>query len=215
MSRKSVFGVLAAAAAAAAALAAVKYVKDRKNIEDEDVDDVDDEVHFIEINDDEEDEESDDDEPCGPHVGDITPDEEEDEEDDTLDIHAFLKPEEGEEKEEGPIDEDVKEIAAIYPYLDPAFISDTLDRSDAFDLEFPEDTLVSAMHTVTFTDLHDVLNFEVIMADAGYICQHDASLTVRAAKRFFAEEGAVVSDILNVANQAAALHGKYAGCQLN
>ena len=210
MSRKSVFGVLAAAAAAAAALAAVKYVKDRKDSNDVDEVEPDDEVHFIEIHDDDEDEESDDDESEGPHLDEVGSEEAEE---GSVDLHFAMPEEEGEDDVE--IDEDVKEISSIYPYLKPAFIAETLSRSEEFNKEFPEDTLVSAMHTVIFEDLHDVLNFEVIMADAGYICQHDASMTVRAAKRFFAEEGAVISDILNVANQTAALHGKYVGCQLN
>ena len=207
MFRKTVFGVLAVAAAAAAVVA-VRYVANkRKDAQEEGLDEGD-EVRFIEINEEEEDEESDDDpdgrKPSEVHVDSIHLDEEETE-DDVADL----------QQDKADEDEDVLEISSLYPYLSTSFIAQTLSRNEEFNTNFPEDTLVSVLHTCQFDDMRSLLNFEAIMADAGYISQHDDSLEVRSAKRFFSEEGAIISDILNVANQAAALDGRYIDCELN
>lgn len=207
MFRKTVFGVLAVAAAAAAVVA-VRYVANkRKDAQEEGLDEGD-EVRFIEINDEEEDEDSDDDpdgrKPSEVHVNSIHLDEEE-----TEDDVANVQQDKSEE------DEDVLEVSSLYPYLSTSFIAKTLSRNEEFNTNFPEDTLVSVLHTCQFEDMRSVLNFEAIMADAGYISQHDDNLEVRSAKRFFSEEGSIISDILNVANQAAALDGKYIDCELN
>lgn len=207
MFRKTVFGVLAVAAAAAAVVA-VRYVANkRKDAQEEGLDEGD-EVRFIEINEEEEDEESDDDpdgrKPSEVHVDSIHLDEEETE-DDVADLQQ-------DKADEG---EDVLEISSLYPYLSTSFIAQTLSRNEEFNTNFPEDTLVSVLHTCQFDDMRSLLNFEAIMADAGYISQHDDNLEVRSAKRFFSEEGAIISDILNVANQAAALDGRYIDCELN
>lgn len=207
MFRKTVFGVLAVAAAAAAVVA-VRYVANkRKDAQEEGLDEGD-EVRFIEINDEEEDKDSDDDpdgrKPSEVHVNSIHLDEEE-----TEDDVANVQQDKSEE------DEDVLEVSSLYPYLSTSFIAKTLSRNEEFNTNFPEDTLVSVLHTCQFEDMRSVLNFEAIMADAGYISQHDDNLEVRSAKRFFSEEGSIISDILNVANQAAALDGKYIDCELN
>lgn len=207
MFRKTVFGVLAVAAAAAAVVA-VRYVANKRKDAQEEGMDEGDEVRFIEINDEEEDEDSDDD-PDGPwpnevHVNTIHLDDEEKEDD-----VAQMQQDKSEE------DEDVVEISGLYPYLSASFIAKTLSRNEEFNTNFPEDTLVSVLHTCRFDDMRSVLNFEAIMADAGYISQHDDNLEVRSAKRFFSEEGSIISDILNVANQAAALNGRYIDCELN
>ncbi len=208
MFRKTVFGVLAVAAAAAAVVA-VRYVAEkRKNAQEEGTDEGD-EVRFIEINDEEEDEESDDDpdgrKPSEVHVNTIHLDEEETEDDVVADV----------QQDKSEEDEDVLEVSGLYPYLSTSFIAKTLSRNEEFNTNFPEDTLVSVLHTCQFDDMRSLLNFEAIMADAGYISQHDDNLEVRSAKRFFSEEGAIISDILNVANQAAALGGRYIDCELN
>ena len=207
MFRKTVFGVLAVAAAAAAVVA-VRYVANkRKDAQEEGLDEGDG-VRFIEINEEEEDEESDDDpdgrKPSEVHVDSIHLDEEETE-DDVADL----------QQDKADEDEDVLEVSSLYPYLSTSFIAKTLSRNEEFNTNFPEDTLVSVLHTCQFDDMRSLLNFEAIMADAGYISQHDDNLEVRSAKRFFSEEGAIISDILNVANQAAALDGRYIDCELN
>ena len=207
MFRKTVFGVLAVAAAAAAVVA-VRYVANkRKDAQEEGLDEGD-EVRFIEINEEEEDEESDDDpdgrKPSEVHVDSIHLDEEETE-DDVADL----------QQDKADEDEDVLEVSSLYPYLSTSFIAQTLSRNEEFNTNVPEDTLVSVLHTCQFDDMRSLLNFEAIMADAGYISQHDDNLEVRSAKRFFSEEGAIISDILNVANQAAALDGRYIDCELN
>lgn len=207
MFRKTVFGVLAVAAAAAAVVA-VRYVANKRKDAQEDGFDEGDEVRFIEINEEEEDEESDDDpdgrKPSEVHVDSIHLDEEETE-DDVADL----------QQDKADEDEDVLEVSSLYPYLSTSFIAQTLSRNEEFNTNFPEDTLVSVLHTCQFDDMRSLLNFEAIMADAGYISQHDDNLEVRSAKRFFSEEGAIISDILNVANQAAALDGRYIDCELN
>lgn len=118
------------------------------------------------------------------------------------------------DEQEEDFSDEVKEVAELYPYLKPAFIKEILDRNDAYNAQFPEDTLVCAVHHVKFADLHSLLHFEGILNDAGYTCTHQEDGSVQGSKRFFVEDGAIISDILNVANQAVALGGTYQDCDL-
>lgn len=129
-------------------------------------------------------------------------------------IH-FIKIEDGEPETkevktfsaEGKSDE-VKEVAAVYPYLDPNFIEELLNKNDSFNTSFEEDTLVTIQHHCKFYDGEERKAFRDIMEVGGYETSELADEVV-AARKFFVQNGAIISDILNVANQTNALQGKY------
>lgn len=104
--------------------------------------------------------------------------------------------------------EEVKEVAAVYPYLDPDFIEELLNKNDSFNTSFEEDTLVTIQHHCKFYDAQERKAFRDIMEVAGYETNELVDEVV-AARKFFVQNGAIISDILNVANQTNALQGKY------
>lgn len=182
MFRKTIFGILTAAAAAAA-VTAVLSLKNRKNDDvDESDDDEDEGIHFIKIED-----------------GD-----EEEEEDEPLLKKEPVKEEEKEKEQPS----EVQEVLAVYPYLDAEFVKDILSRNDELNEMFEEDTLVSITHHASFEkdEMRDTCLD--ILESSGYACETKGN-TLAAERKFFVQPGAVISDILNVANQAAALQGKY------
>ncbi|MBR2812928.1 MAG: hypothetical protein IKD69_16255 [Solobacterium sp.] len=136
----------------------------------------------------------------------IKQDKEKDENEDDDEIH-FVKITDDEEevKEE---DSAVKEVLAIYPYLDAEFVSGVLAKDAEFNEKYPEDTLVNVIHKVTFADVEKAASFTDIMEPAGYKVEANGQ-EIEASRRFFTEPGAIISDVLNVANQTKALEGTY------
>ncbi len=131
-----------------------------------------------------------------------------DKEEDDDEIH-FIKINDSDDPT--PTDEEVAEVSALYPYLSDSFISDMLALNPRFQREYEEDTLVTLVHTASFADAASRAAFRDILTDAGYTCEDKTELEITASKRFFVEDGAIISDVLNVANQTAALQGEYKG----
>ena len=135
----------------------------------------------------------------------------ENEEDD--EIH-FIKIEDGDvdEKKVDPSFEEksdeVKEVASVYPYLDLDFIEKILNKNDEFNSSYEEDSLVTVMHHVRFAIAEERKAFEEIMGLSGYETTTQDDKFV-ATRKFFTQPGAIISDILNVANQTNALQGVY------
>lgn len=227
MFRKSIVGTLAAGALIAAAVIVLKVVESKKESAEKDTPEEDDEIHFIEINGDDKEEEPE--EPHKPVFIKIEEDEEakveetpeqqhpsspvssihiegddEEDEEDGIQIQSFPK-------DPAEVREDVKEVLELYPFLSAEFVEDVLEKNEKLMKEYPEDTLVCVIHKMTFADLRTLLEFEMIMTDAGYICTQIDKEALEVSRRFFSEDGAVISDILNVANQVNALHGTYEG----
>lgn len=128
-------------------------------------------------------------------------------------IH-FIKIEDGdvEEKKVDPSFEEksdeVKEVASVYPYLDLDFIEKILNKNDEFNSSYEGDSLVTVMHHVRFAIAEERKAFEEIMGLSGYeITTQDDKVV--ATRKFFTQPGAIISDILNVANQTNALQGVY------
>lgn len=103
---------------------------------------------------------------------------------------------------------EVQEIAAVYPYLDPSFIEGLLAKDKEFNAKYEEDVLVTVTHVVKFSDAEERKAFVEIMEVSGYTTEVNDEI-VKASRKFFTESGAIISDILNVANQTNALMGKY------
>ena len=128
-------------------------------------------------------------------------------------IH-FIKIEDGdvEEKKVDPSFEEksdeVKEVASVYPYLDLDFIEKILKKNDEFNSSYEEDSLVTVMHHVRFAIAEERKAFEEIMGLSGYETTTQDDKVV-ATRKFFTQPGAIISDILNVANQTNALQGIY------
>ena len=127
-------------------------------------------------------------------------------------IH-FIKIEDGdvEEKKVNPSFEEksdeVKEVASVYPYLDLDFIEKILNKNDEFNSSYEEDSLVTVMHHVRFAIAEERKAFEEIMGLSGYETTTQDDKVV-ATRKFFTQPGAIISDILNVANQTNALQRK-------
>lgn len=128
-------------------------------------------------------------------------------------IH-FIKIEDGnvEEKKVDPSFEEksdeVKEVASVYPYQDLDFIEKILNKNDEFNSSYEEDSLVTVMHHVRFAIAEERKAFEEIMGLSGYETTTQDDKVV-ATRKFFTQPGAIISDILNVANQTNALQGVY------
>lgn len=228
MFRKSIVGTLAAGALIAAAVIVLKVVESKKESAEKDTPEEDNEIHFIEINGDDEEEEPE--EPHKPVFIKMEEDAEEAKVEKTPEqqhpsspvssIHIEGDDEEDEEdgiqiqsfpKDPAEVREDVKEVLELYPFLSAEFVEEVLEKNEKLMKEYPEDTLVCVIHKMTFADLRTLLEFEMIMTDAGYICTQIDKEALEVSRRFFSEDGAVISDILNVANQVNALHGTYEG----
>lgn len=136
-------------------------------------------------------------------------------EDKDEEIH-FIKIDDGEESKEESVktysaedkSEEVQEIAAVYPYLDPDFIEKILNKNDEFNTSYEEDVLVTVQHRVKFDQEEERKAFVEIMELSGYETAIKED-TVIASRKFFTQSGAIISDILNVANQTLALQGVY------
>ncbi len=136
-------------------------------------------------------------------------------EDKDEEIH-FIKIDDGEEPKEKSVktysaegkSEEVQEIAAVYPYLDPDFIEKILNKNDEFNTSYEEDVLVTVQHRVKFDQEEERKAFVEIMELSGYETAVKED-TVIASRKFFTQPGAIISDILNVANQTLALQGVY------
>ncbi len=146
--------------------------------------------------------------------------EQKDEYDDDEEIH-FIRINDDDEDTEGPaetakepaaeteVSPEVKEICGLYPYLTPEFVGSLLAKNGELNQAYPEDTLITLTHDSAFENGRAAEDFAEIMETAGYQCRTENETEVFAAKKLFTEDGAIISDILNVANQAAALKGSY------
>ena len=143
----------------------------------------------------------------------------EDEYDDDEEIHFIRINDDDDETEEPAAEEqpeispEVKEICGLYPYLKAEFVSDLLNKNSSLNSEYPEDTLITLAHSIGFDDEKTAAEFTEIMETAGYQCQAEGT-AVTASKKLFTEDGAIISDIMNVANQAGALKGTYKDYQI-
>jgi hypothetical protein len=104
--------------------------------------------------------------------------------------------------------EEVQEVSAVYPYLDPDFIEKLLAKNDEFNASYEDDVLVTIKHRVKFDQAEERKAFIDIMEISGYETSSKDDIVV-ASRKFFTQPGAIISDILNVANQTNALQGVY------
>ncbi len=125
-----------------------------------------------------------------------------------------VEPEEVKEEsqpEEKVYSEEVEEIAKLYPYLEKEFIERQFLRNDTFNEQYPEDTLITISHKSAFEDANVLEEFVKIAEVNGYAVDRVNEKEIIISKKMFTEEGAILSDIYNVANQVECLNGEYEG----
>lgn len=139
---------------------------------------------------------------------------EEKEEKEGNEVH-FIKIDDEDEVEEAPKKDasnkssEVQEVCEVYPYLDPEFVEELLNQNASLNEMYENDSLIQIVHHVSFDSHENLESFLDIMETAGYECDVVSEHEVTATKKMFVEEGSIISEILNVANQTVALSGKY------
>lgn len=203
-------GKLIASAAAAAAVGVIAAVYNNRKDANEEVkkDDAasdDDAVSFIDIEDGAE--------PASPET---KPEEAAVEEEKPADEQAEEeKPEETQPAEEEAAGaNELDAIAQLYPYLSKEFIAQQFAKNADYNREYPADTLVRLIHTVQFDDPSALTSFEEIARRRGYEIEPSGDHEVKISRRLFTENGAILSDIYNVANQTACLNGSWLGVDI-
>ncbi|MGN1388133.1 MAG: hypothetical protein ACI4WR_00635 [Bulleidia sp.] len=146
----------------------------------------------------------------------------EEEDDDSVNFIEIDSDDESSEKpEEAPADQkekeyapEVKEISELYPYLSMDYIEEQLRRNDAFNEEYPEDTLVTISHKAEFGTDDGRSQFRTIAEQNGYEVKDLGEKECLAVHKMFTQNGAILSDIFNVANQVGCLKGSYEGYKI-
>lgn len=145
----------------------------------------------------------------------------EEEDDDSVNFIEIDSDEEesSEKKEEAPAEQkeyapEVKEISELYPYLGLDYIEEQLKRNDAFNTEYPEDTLVTISHKAEFESDDAKFSFRTIAEQNGYEVKDLGEKECLAVHKMFTQNGAILSDIFNVANQVGCLKGSYEGYKI-
>ena len=209
-------GKLIASAAAAAAVGVIAAVYNNRKDANEEVkkDDAasdDDAVSFIDI--------EDGGEPASPET---KPEEkaavEEEKPADEQPVDEQAEEEEPEEtqpaEEEAAGANELDAIAQLYPYLSKEFIAQQFAKNADYNREYPADTLVRLIHTVQFDDPAALTSFEEIARRRGYEIEPSGDHEVKISRRLFTENGAILSDIYNVANQTTCLNGSWLGVDI-
>lgn len=123
------------------------------------------------------------------------------------------------EDEEELVKEEVspeaQEIAGLYPYLKTDFIAEQFGRNEIFNREYPEDTLVTISHKAKFETEEMMQEFAKIAEENGYQANTIDATENLITKKMFTEDGSILSDIFNVANQVACLNGTYEGYRID
>lgn len=126
----------------------------------------------------------------------------------------FISIDDEEEEESTAVSENldqIMEIAALYPNLDMKFVAEQFARNEAFNTQYPTDTLIEITHKAKFDDPKTLEGFAKICADNGYTFEKLSDTEGTVTHSFFTEDGAILSDIYNIANQTNYLKGIYEG----
>lgn len=105
----------------------------------------------------------------------------------------------------------VDELKEIYPYLQTSFINAIYQDNEQFDNQYTGKIKVN--HAIVFEDENDCNIFIDVSNENGYDVSKEG-LKVYLDSYFENEKGRIMSDILNVANQAVCLNGSYTGYKI-
>ena len=97
----------------------------------------------------------------------------------------------------------------MYPFLPANFLEETLANENSYAERFMSGEEVRIVHQVAYDSQESAEDFKDILASSGYTVSEEEALAYRVERKFVYEEGAIASDIFNVANQVVALGGNY------
>lgn len=115
------------------------------------------------------------------------------------------------ESQDQEFSKEVNEIVALYPYLEKKFIAEQFVRNEVFSSEYPVNSVIQVKHKALFEDREVLESFLMISKENGYDVCALSEVEGEVSHTLQVVEGALLSDIYNVANQVACLHGKYEG----
>ncbi|NLC97357.1 MAG: hypothetical protein GX675_07330 [Erysipelotrichaceae bacterium] len=130
---------------------------------------------------------------------------------------TFVKIEDDEEEEkDSEFSAEVNEISGLYPYLSKTFIDKVYSQNLKLEEDYPNDTLVEIKHYASFGEDSSIVGFVEIMNDNNYESSYvnEEEKDVILTKKFFSENGRIISEIFNVSNQVNALGGIYTGFEI-
>lgn len=105
--------------------------------------------------------------------------------------------------------DEVLELKTVYPFLPANFLEETLANENSYAERFMSGEEVRIVHQVAYDSQESAEDFKDILASSGYTVSEEEALAYRVERKFVYEEGAIASDIFNVANQVVALGGNY------
>ncbi|EFC06247.1 hypothetical protein HMPREF9013_0949 [Bulleidia extructa W1219] len=105
--------------------------------------------------------------------------------------------------------DEVLELKTVYPFLPANFLEETLANENSYAERFMSGEEVRIVHQVAYDSQESAEDFKDILASSGYTVSEEETLAYRVERKFVYEEGAIASDIFNVANQVIALGGNY------
>ncbi len=105
--------------------------------------------------------------------------------------------------------DEVLELKTVYPFLPANFLEETLANENSYAERFMSGEEIRIVHQVAYDSQESAEDFKDILASSGYTVSEEEALAYRVERKFAYEEGAIASDIFNVANQVIALGGNY------
>ena len=100
----------------------------------------------------------------------------------------------------------------MFPYLKEAFIRAVYDLKDNIANEYPFNKRMILLHRLVFKDVEKLRSFVEIMLDHAYQVNVDEKqMIVDAFKEMVNSDGLILSNIFEIANQAAFLDGEFEG----
>ena len=103
-------------------------------------------------------------------------------------------------------------LRAMFPYLKEAFIRTVYDLKDNIANEYPFNKRMILLHRLVFKDVEKLRSFVEIMLDHAYQVNVDEKqMIVDVFKEMVNSDGLILSNIFEIANQAAFLDGEFEG----
>ncbi len=117
------------------------------------------------------------------------------------------------EEDPVPTQEDIyASINELYPYLNMNFIRSVYDLKEEIADTYPLDARVLLLHRIGFVVLDELRQFVEIVLDHGYRVNVDEDkMIVDVFKVFDNEDGKILANVFDIANQARVLDGSYEG----
>ena len=104
----------------------------------------------------------------------------------------------------------IESIGNFFPYVSSKLIDSVYAQKDAISFNYPSGMHVKLYHLLTFDDLENLNSFIQILDKHNYECKIlNDKFQVEVSNEMKVKEGALLTDIYVVANQAGILNGNY------